>query len=733
MNLEDIQDRILEQLHEGEPIDRAALLTEHEEHADALEQFFGVLDIMEAEGPGQEDAPSRLGEFRIVREIGRGGMGIVFEAEQTSLKRRVALKVLPTALRSDRRLLSRFRREAEAAARLRHPNIVPVYSIGQAGNAPFFAMEMVTGQSLAEALDERRADRDGGLPQDAGDYQRRCVEVVSQLADALAYAHSQGILHRDVKPANVLLEADGTPRLTDFGLAADLEASSLTVSGEVFGSPRYMSPEQAFRCEKPLDARTDVYSLGVTLYEMLTLRLPYQGTTMSELLAALSTGQVVSPREFGIEMPAGLERVLMRALCRDLDERYAGVAEFAEDLRAASEGRSVKPRRWLPYPKLTAALMVLTVVVSAVGTDWAMNGSELPTLRRLWRGIAGDGVERASWEQIEALADGKPQPDDVMGLLFQPSVKMTPVLVRDVPFPVQAKMAVTGSGVSGEHFPGDRVPEIAAGQIAIVCLLEYSINGGEWQYPDSCGVEMAESSLRSAGVWSNYVSYDGNDYFDGEEERDSLRLQHRITIRVFRLEEGQHVVHGQPLRYEPGQFPFNVEAGTCRQWTLPEELVFCYDDYPADYPEALSDPELRDAAHRTLMPEYVKFEVRRDALFALVRYPFGIRRSAVPLAGDLDLLMPGSDEVIASAQWRFAPEKTGTGGEMGFNMSYASGQSQAQQRFLLTLSRGDLREVRLVLRPSRAVALKGFPMSRYWAEPVDVTVPVRKVDGDIFK
>ena len=159
MNLEDIQDRILEQLHEGDPIDRAALLTEHEEHADALEQFCGVLDIMEAAGPGQEDAPGRLGEFRIVREIGRGGMGIVFEAEQTSLKRRVALKVLPTALRSDRRLLSRFRREAEAAARLRHPNIVPVYSIGQAGNAPFFAMEMVTGQSLAEALDERRTRR----------------------------------------------------------------------------------------------------------------------------------------------------------------------------------------------------------------------------------------------------------------------------------------------------------------------------------------------------------------------------------------------------------------------------------------------------------------------------------------------------------------------------------------------------------------------------------------------
>jgi len=724
MNLEDIQDGILERLHEGEPIDRDALLSAHEEHADALQKFFGVLDIMEAEAPDPEDVPTTLGEFRIVREIGRGGMGIVFEAEQTSLKRRVALKVLPTALRSDRRLLSRFRREAEAAARLRHPNIVPVYSIGQAGNAPFFAMEMASGQSLAEVLDERRADRDGGLPQDAGEYQRRCVEIVGQLADALAYAHGQGILHRDVKPANVLLEADGTPRLTDFGLAADLEASSLTVSGEVFGSPRYMSPEQAFRCEKPLDARTDVYSLGVTLYEMLTLRLPYQGTTMSELLAALSTGQVVSPREFGIELPAGLERVLMRSLCRDLDERYAGVAEFAEDLRAASEGRSVKPRRWFPYPKLTAALVVLSAVVSLVGTDWVMNGSELPTLRRWWRGIAGDGIERISWEQVEALADGKPQPDEIMDLLFQPSVEMTPVLVRNAPFSVQARMTVTGSAVSGEHFPDHGVS-----QIAIVCLLEYSVNGSEWQYPDSCGVELSDYSLRSTGVVTNTVLYNGNDYFDGQQERDSLRLQHRITIRVFRLEAGQHVEHGRSLRYVPGQFPFNVEAGTCRQWTLPEQLVFCYDDYPADYPEALSDPELRDAAHRTFMPDHVQFDANNSSsLFVSLVYFNGIARSAVPLAGELDLLMPDSDEVIASAPARFTPEKTGDGKQISFIMPYASGHSQAQQRFLLTLSRGDLREVRFVLRPSRAVALKGSPLSRYWAEPVDVTVPVRKKD-----
>ncbi len=727
MNLEDIQDRILEQLHEGEPIDRAALLSKHEEHADALRQFFGVLDIMEAEVPGQEDAPTRLGEFRIVREIGRGGMGIVFEAEQTSLKRRVALKVLPTALRSDRRLLARFRREAEAAARLRHPNIVPVYSIGQAGNAPFFAMEMVSGQSLAEALDERRADRDSGLPQDVGDYQSECVEIVGQLADALAYAHSQGILHRDVKPANVLLEVDGTPRLTDFGLAIDLEASSLTVMGEVLGSPRYMSPEQAFRCEKPLDARTDVYSLGVTLYEMLTLRLPYQGTTTSELLAALSTGEVVSPREFGIELPEGLERVLMRALCRDLDERYAGVAEFAEDLRAALQGRSAKPRRRLPYPRLTAVLVVLTILVSWVGTDMWMTGGEFRATRRVWQAIWGDGIERISWEQVEALADGEPQPDEVMDLLFQPSVKVRPVLVRNAPFRVRGNITVTGSGVSGLAFPAT-----GSSQIGIVCLLEYSVNGSEWRYPDPCRVELSDVALRSTCQNTRFIGYNGNGYFDGLQERDSLRLQHRITIRVFRLKEGQQVQESQPLSFVPGQFPFDIESGTCRQWTLPEQLVFCYDDFPADFPEALSDPALRDVAHRSLLPGHLSFDAVRstDSLFMTLFYPDGGGDELVPLAGNLDLLMPGSEEVIASVPWRSRREHD-LSCSIGFRMPFAPGQSQAHQRFMLALSGGDLQEVRLVLRPSRAVALD-YEHSRYWAEPVEVTVPVRKLE-DFYK
>ena len=732
MNLEDIQDRILEQLQEGGSIDRDALLTTHQEHADALRQFFGVLDIVEADAPGEEDVPSRLGEFRIVREIGRGGMGIVFEAEQTSLKRRVALKVLPTALRSDRRLLSRFRREAEAAARLRHPNIVPVYSIGQAGNAPFFAMEMVAGESLAEVLAQRCEGRDGGLPEDAGEYQRRCVEIVGQLADALAYAHGEGILHRDVKPANVLLEADGTPRLTDFGLAADLEASSLTLSGEVFGSPRYMSPEQAFRCEAPLDARTDVYSLGVTLYEMLTLRLPYSGTTTSELLAALSSGKVVSPRECGIELPEGLERVLMRALCHDLEERYAGAAEFAEDLRAALQGRAAKPRRRRRRPLLTAALCLVAGPGSFLAMDLYLNHGHLDVTRSLWRSIWGDGIERVSWQQVEALADGEPQSDEVMTQLFQPSVHVRTVLVRNRPFAVAAAMTVTGGGLFSWRDSRYDLIDAHEGQIVASCVLEFSVNGGPWERPEPCGVLLTEYALGYDGEQRVPVSYNGNDYFDGQQDRASLHVAHRVTIRVFRLEDGESVEHGMPIGSAPGQFPLDVDRGTSRQWTFPEQSVFCYDEYPADFPEALSDPALRDAAQWMLTPEYVVFDRTQSSptggsIFVIMHYAAGPTRTAVPLAGNLELLASGSDAVIASGEMRIGGRSYAMS-RRGGTMRFVDEQSEASQRFLLAWAQRDLQEVRLVLRPSRAVALRENPMPRYWAEPVEVTVPVHYED-----
>jgi hypothetical protein len=335
--LEDIQDEILDRLHGGEPIDREAILARHPEHADALKRFFQLISVIETPAEPRPAEPSRLGEFEILRELGRGGMGVVYEARQVSLNRRVALKVLPPSMRQDRRLLARFQREAEAAARLRHPNIVPVYSIGESAGAPFFAMELVEGRSLADVIKARKAGDDAGLPKAGPEYRRWAVTTIARIADALDYAHGRGILHRDVKPGNILLEADGTPRLTDFGLALDLQASELTQTGEMFGSPLYMSPEQAFRSEQPVDARTDIYSLAVTLYELLMLRMPYHGTTHAELMSALSSGAIVPPRRADPGCPEPLERVLVQALRSDPHDRYPTAGAFAVDLRAALE------------------------------------------------------------------------------------------------------------------------------------------------------------------------------------------------------------------------------------------------------------------------------------------------------------------------------------------------------------------------------------------------------------
>ncbi len=213
--LEEIQDRIVERLHAGEEIDAEALLAEHPEHAEALRGFLRVLELVEKGTPAAA-TPSRLGEFQILRELGRGGMGVVYEAEQLSLKRRVALKVLPPALGHDVRLKARFQREAEAAGRLRHPGIVPVISFGDVAGTPFFAMELVEGRSLASVLTELREGRDGGVPP-AGEARRSwALSIAIAVARALAYAHEQGIVHRDVKPGNILLDREGKPRLSDF-------------------------------------------------------------------------------------------------------------------------------------------------------------------------------------------------------------------------------------------------------------------------------------------------------------------------------------------------------------------------------------------------------------------------------------------------------------------------------------------------------------------------------------
>ncbi|MCB9889658.1 MAG: serine/threonine protein kinase [Planctomycetes bacterium] len=291
--------------------------------------------------PADETALGQLGGYRLVREVGRGGMGVVYEAIEESLDRRVALKVLPPMATLQPRQIERFRREAAAAARIQHPGVVPVYGVGESGGTYYFAMEFVDGPTLGTRvarLRERFTDfRDGFGDAELGKglgsgYQAQVATLVARVGDALAAAHEQGVIHRDIKPQNLLLTSDDAVRVVDFGLAKDLARHSISQAEEVGGTPHYMSPEQVGGLRN-VDHRTDIYSLGVVLYELLSLRCPFERSTQQALLLAITTQEPPPLRRVSPRVAADLDVICQRALEKDPARRYQTAAEFAADLR----------------------------------------------------------------------------------------------------------------------------------------------------------------------------------------------------------------------------------------------------------------------------------------------------------------------------------------------------------------------------------------------------------------
>src|SRR5262245_21831327 len=302
----------------------------------------------------------RLGDFEIVRVVGRGGMGIVYEAIQTSLKRRVALKVLGTSLGLTPKAVERFQREATAAAKLHHTNIVPVYSTGDERGIHFYSMELIDGIGLDAVIRQiREPDKAASTPaclaelittgaytpaDPLTEYARadssvstsanqfdRIAAMIADVADALHHAHHNGVTHRDIKPSNLLLSTDGRLSITDFGLARMLEQPGMTMTGEFVGTPAYMSPEQITAGRVPVDARTDIYSLGATLYEVLTLRPPFVADGRDRLLAMVIHKEPAPLRSVNPSVPRDLETICLKCLEKDPDRRYANAQELADD------------------------------------------------------------------------------------------------------------------------------------------------------------------------------------------------------------------------------------------------------------------------------------------------------------------------------------------------------------------------------------------------------------------
>jgi len=494
VRLVEVLDAYMAAAQEGRAPARDELLAEHPELAEDLESCLASLEFIRqasltatplladskaAERSEGDPGIGDLGDFRLVAEVGRGGMGVVYEAVQRSLNRRVALKVLPFAAAMDPTQLRRFQTEALAAAQLHHTHIVPVYSVGCERGVHYYAMQFIEGQTLAQAIAERRrmeetspspanpaaaararrgspdpaetaararrgspgtrrvaaetvararrgspdpaetasgarrgspdpaetADRRSPIPDESPtlrnatgspsptpssrsrEYFRTAAALGIQAAEALDHAHKVGIVHRDIKPANLLLDVHGSLWVTDFGLARLQDDAGLTISGDLLGTLRYMSPEQALAKRGYLDHRTDIYSLGVTLYELVTLRPAIDGHDRQEVLRKIAQDEPAPPRRLNPSIPRELETILLKAINKEPESRYATAQELADDLRRFLEDKPIKARR----PNLVgraarwsrrhtaivgAALAILAVCVLALLVNSILLGRE---------------------------------------------------------------------------------------------------------------------------------------------------------------------------------------------------------------------------------------------------------------------------------------------------------------------------------------------------------------------
>jgi eukaryotic-like serine/threonine-protein kinase len=399
-----IVDEFLERLGSGEQPDVEEYARRYPQLAAMLRNMLPAVQVIHfsaatAPRPAAQPAPEvqpegPLGDFRIVREVGRGGMGIVYEAVQISLGRRVALKVLPFAAALDDRQLQRFKNEALAAAHLQHQSIVPVYYVGCERGVHFYAMQFIHGRTLAAVIDELRAgleehgsilDPRPSVPDLRSSFFRTAAHLGLQAALALEYAHQEGIIHRDIKPANLLVDPKGHLWITDFGLARLQNENHLTVSGDLLGTLRYMSPEQASGRPSAVGPRTDVYSLGASLYELLSLGPLFDGRDRQELLRQIAFEEPRPLRRVNPDVPEELEVIVRKALEKEPRARYATAGELADDLQRFLEDKPIRARRpswaeqarkWArrhrPVVWSAAAALLVTLAALAGSVGWVV-------------------------------------------------------------------------------------------------------------------------------------------------------------------------------------------------------------------------------------------------------------------------------------------------------------------------------------------------------------------------
>ena len=440
------------------------------------------------EGGGYPAVPG----YEIVAELGRGGMGVVYKARQCSLDRWVALKMILAGARDDPAARARFRTEAEAVARLQHPNVVQVYEVGEHDGRPFLAMEYVAGNSL-----EHRSVGTILLPE------RDAARLVEIIARAVQHTHRRGILHRDLKPSNVLLTTDGSPKITDFGLAKLVDrGGGQTRTEALIGTPSYMSPEQAAGDTRNVGVRSDVYALGAILYELLTGRPPFRGDSQLSILEQVRNREPLPPRRVRRTVSRDLETICLKCLEKEPGRRYPDAGELADDLRRFSEGDPIRARPASAWRRLwhssrrRPALVARGVCVAALLGALFTGGWYSRVSDRLEGQRAEERYREFARHRDEAVVYGLLAPDD--GSVFLNSGATANMTAAES----AAREALALAGVDpdseapavGTLFPSDRRPEVDADCYTLLLVL--ACVHGQQPLPHSGGRVRSREALR---------------------------------------------------------------------------------------------------------------------------------------------------------------------------------------------------------------------------------------------
>jgi tetratricopeptide (TPR) repeat protein len=665
-----VADDFLRRQRDGERPDVEEYIARYPQAAEMLRPILASLRLLECSRSGQaaavDEAPAEvegtLGDFRILREVGRGGMGVVYEAVQISLGRHVALKVLPFAAALDERQLQRFKNEAQAAAGLHHTNIVPVYAVGCERGVHFYAMQLISGQTLASVIAELRQRQNGA--EVAADPQRTSAYVAApavvaataevdtplgqalstqhstrsvaffssvarlgmQAAEALEHAHQVGVVHRDIKPGNLMVDVRGNLWVTDFGLAHIHSDTRLTMTGDLVGTLRYMSPEQALAQRVGIDQRTDVYSLGATLYELLTLRPVFDGRDRQELLRQIAFDEPQAPRRLNRAIPVELETIVLKALAKNPAERYATAQELADDLdrflkdepiRARRPTLVQRVRRWgrrhRPAVRaLVAVLLMAALLGGSAGLWWlhkqtvahveakeALREAEdllsqekwpeaISAVQRAKGVLAGVWADRDLRRQVDELAR-----DLEMARLLQEALLLG-AAVKDGQFDEEATRRAYVDAFAWYGLDVDNTDPAEAGQRIHQCATRKQMAAAldDWASRRKRGSKgrshlLAISRIADPDVWRNRL----RDAFEGQDPRAlkelvaSARpdeLPPRTVVLLCRFAQGTpeaaralavlrqaQVRHSDDfwLNHELGWWSSLVKAG--RQWTIP--------------------------------------------------------------------------------------------------------------------------------------------------------------------